>query len=73
MDPITLLESIPAVGPAVPYILAAGAICSILATVLPAPKPDANKYWVAVYKAINWAALNIGHAKNAPAPTEPSK
>jgi len=66
-DPVTLLESIPAVGPYVPYILAAGAVCAAIATVLPPPKPDDSKAYKAIYTAINWCALNIGHAKNAPA------
>lgn len=65
MDPVQLLESIPAVGPAIPYILAAGAVCAAVATVLPAPKPTSGKAYVILYTAINWMALNVGHAKNA--------
>lgn len=70
MDPITLVESIPAVGPYIPYVVAAGAIAAAIATILPAPSPAGNKVYAVVYTAINWLALNVGKAKNA-APAEP--
>lgn len=42
-----------------------GAVCAALATVVPAPKEDANVVWRVVYGLINLIGLNFGKAKNA--------
>jgi hypothetical protein len=67
MDLVSLVTSIPGVGPVVPYLVAFGGVCAVVATVLPPPAAPTGAY-AALYKAVNWAALNIGHAKNAGAP-----
>lgn len=47
------------------------AFCAVAATALPPPKPDAPAWYVAVHKAINWVAMNWGHATNVPPPPQP--
>ncbi len=67
MDPISFLETIPAIGPFIPYILSAGAVCAAVATVLPAPNAGGSKVYSALYAVVNWVGLNVGKAKNAAA------
>lgn len=67
MDIMTLLAQIPGIGPVLPYIVALGAICAALSTVLPPPK--GSGVYATVYRAINLIGLNIGHASNANAPS----
>jgi hypothetical protein len=68
MDPITALTAIPAVGPYIPYVVTAGVVAAAVATVLPPPAPNGSAVYVAIYKAVNWLALNIGKAKNQTPP-----
>lgn len=72
MDLWTTINAIPGVGPYLPYIMAAVTICAAICTVLPAPKADAPKAYVTVYKVLNWIALNLGHAKNAASVNKPN-
>ena len=44
------------------------AICAAIATVLPAPKESSNVVYRAVYRVIQWVALNLGKAKNSEDP-----
>lgn len=47
------------------WITAAVAICAAITVVLPAPKEGGNAVYRAVYRVIQWVALNLGRAKNA--------
>lgn len=72
MDLMTAFMAVPGVGPYLPYITLAMALCATVATVLPAPGPDANPLWVAAYRLVNMVGANFGRAKNAadaPKPT----
>ena len=72
MDLMTAFMAVPGVGPYLPYITLAMALCAAVATVLPPPGPDANPLWVAAYRLVNMVGANVGHAKNAadaPKPT----
>lgn len=71
MDLVSLITSIPGIGPFIPYIVAFGGVCAVIATVLPPPAAGAKTAYVVLYQAVNWCALNIGHAKNATAPKPP--
>lgn len=71
MDLMTLLTAIPGVGPFLPYILVAVALCATLATTLPPPKVPASGFYPILYAVVNWIALNAGHAKNAGAQPSP--
>lgn len=51
-----------------PYIAAAVAVASALATLLPAPRLPASGLYPVFYAAVNWVALNVRHAKNKDAP-----
>lgn len=62
MEPLDLLSALPAHW--LPYIAAAVAAASALATLLPAPKLPASGWYPILYHAVNWIALNIRHAKN---------
>lgn len=66
MDLWTVITSIPGIGPAVPYLTALIAVCAALATALPPPASKGSAYWW-FYSAVNYIALNLGHAKNAQA------
>jgi hypothetical protein len=63
MDLVNLIAGIPGVGPLLPYLAVAVAVCAALATSL--PRPAAGSAWLPVYGAINFVALNFGKAKNA--------
>ena len=65
MDVIAALQGVPALGPCLPWLILAAAICAAVATILPAPAPTAPVWWVIVYRAINLVALNVGRARNA--------
>ena len=51
-----------------PYALAVGGIASIVAALMPPPVAGAVGAYATVYRIVNFAAVNIGHAKNASAP-----
>lgn len=61
MDILTALSGVPVLGPVVPYLLIAGAICSALSTIVP-PR------WRVTYRVVNFVALNFGRARNATDP-----
>ena len=65
MDLMTAFMAVPGVGPYLPYITLAMALCAAVAAALPAPGPDANPVWVAVYRLVNRIGMNVGRAKNA--------
>jgi hypothetical protein len=72
MDLVTLVTSIPGVGPYLPYVIAFGTICSAIATLLPPPLAGGSPIYATIYRLVNWMALNIGHARNASAPAPTS-
>lgn len=69
MDPVSWLTSIPGIGPYLPYIMAAVSICAVICTIMPPPTSKSPKAYMIFYGVINWVALNLGHAKNAEAPS----
>lgn len=64
-----LLATVPGLAGLLPYVTGLVAICAAVATMLPAPKAPASGWYPLVYHAINWAALNLGKARNAADPT----
>lgn len=49
------------------------AVCAAVAVLLPAPKEDSSTVYKAIYRVIQWVALNLGKAKNAQdAKTDPA-
>lgn len=50
------------------WLTAAVTICAAVTVVLPAPKDDSGAVYRAVYRVIQWIALNLGRAKNAEDP-----
>lgn len=69
MDPVTLLNSIPGVGPYIPYVTLAIAIGAAVSMVLPAPSASAGAVYKALYAVVQWCALNKGHGVNLSAPS----
>ena len=69
MDVMTQLAAIPGIGPLLPYILGAIAVCALLAPLLPAPKEGATGFYPSLYSVVNFVAINFGHARNASSPT----
>lgn len=61
MEVMAAISGVPGIGPYLPYIAAAVALCSALAPLIP---PSAG--WL--YRAVNFIALNLGHARNATDP-----
>lgn len=64
MDIMTALDAVPGIGPALPYIAVAIAVCSALASFLPAPK-TAGGWYGALFGAVHFVALNMGKARAA--------
>jgi len=65
MDPMTFLQSIPGVGPAIPYITLAITIAAALAVVAPGPTAAGftnTGFYRFVYAVLQWCALNKLHA-----------
>lgn len=46
-------------------VLSVMGVCAAVAALLPAPTEDSNVVYKAVYKVLNWLAMNIGKARNA--------
>lgn len=74
MDLIALAAQVPLIGHLLPYIAALSAlwaytvaVCSLLATKLPAPSATTGRY-AQFYALVNFIALNFGHARNAVVP-----
>lgn len=65
MDLSPLYALFPSLTPYAQAIGAAVVICAAIATRLPAPDDTAPSWWRMAYSAINFLALNVGHAKNA--------
>lgn len=65
MDPVAAILDIPGIGSWTPYITLTIAVCAAVATILPAPGPDASPVWVAIYRALNLVGANFGRARNA--------
>jgi hypothetical protein len=59
----TLVNTVPVLGPAIPYVGAAGLVSAAITAAVPAP---ASGPLVPVWTVMNWLALNVGNAKNAP-------
>lgn len=68
MDLMTVITAIPGVGPALPYIAALVVLCAAVAPFLKAPAAGSTGFYATLYTAVNFVALNFGHAKNATAP-----
>lgn len=68
MDLLNIITGVPGVGPALPYIMAVVAVCAALAPMLRPPTQPASGVYPVLYAAVNFIALNFGHAKNATAP-----
>lgn len=69
MDIIDLLNSIPAVGHALPYILIVFGICALLMPVLPVPASTTGSAYGIVWSVLNLLAQNYANAKNASHPS----
>ncbi|MGH6714579.1 MAG: hypothetical protein ACREDC_00145 [Bradyrhizobium sp.] len=67
MDIMTAIQAVPGIGPALPYIVALIALCSALATALPAPTATSPGWYRTVHRIVHFVALNMGHAKAAAA------
>ena len=46
-------------------VLSVMGVCAAVAALLPAPAADGNVVYRAVYKVLNWLAMNVGKARNA--------
>ena len=70
------MDSLLALAPTqyLPYITAAIAVASLLATQIPPPPATPVGHlqmaWAVSYRLVNWVALNFGHGTNA---TDPIK
>jgi hypothetical protein len=64
---LVLIQTIPGIGPILPFIPIAIAVCSALATALPGPTVKHGVYYY-FYQIVNTIALNAGHGKNLNAP-----
>lgn len=71
MDFWNAIAALPGIGPALPYIGAVGVLCAVLATMLPPPGEASGATYRALYALVNWAGLNLGHARNAGAVRPP--
>lgn len=68
MDLIQAIASIPGIGPYLPWIGVVVAAAATIAPFLPPPAPVSGWPYSAIYRAVQWCALNVGHAKNATDP-----
>ena len=68
MDVLSLVYSIPGIGPYTPYIGMVVTMAAALAVILPPPSANAGTPYKLLYGAVQWCALNKGHAANASAP-----
>lgn len=50
------------------WLTAVVTICAAVTVVLPPPREDGNRVYRAVYRTIQWVALNLGRARNAEDP-----
>src|ERR1700722_19016045 len=67
-DPwMTIIQSIPGIGPELPWITMAITVATLLATQLPGPTVKHGVYYY-FYQIVNTVAINMGHAKNLSAP-----
>jgi hypothetical protein len=73
MDLVTLIAAIPGTAPALPYVAVAVSVCGALAVVLPHPVAESTRLYVAIYRLVNFVALNFGYARNARACADPAE
>lgn len=64
MEVWNAIASIPGIGPYLPYVAAFGMCCAAIATCLPPPSATDGTPYKAIYRLVQWAGLNIGHARN---------
>ena len=62
-----IIQSIPGIGPFLPYIPVVIAVCALLSTAMPGPTVKHGVYYY-LYQVVNTIAINAGHAKNLSAP-----
>ena len=71
MDLIALIQSIPGVGPWIPYITLVITIGAALSIVAPGPMATGwtnSTLYRGLYAVLQWCALNKGHATNLSSP-----
>lgn len=68
MDLMSTIAAIPGIGPALPYLAVAVALCALLAMALPPPADGGSPVYATIYRLINLIGANKGHATNATAP-----
>jgi hypothetical protein len=66
-DPIAVLQSIPGIGPYLPYVLLVAGGAALLMPWLPLPSRQISAYGV-FYNVLNYLAQNFGNAQNAALP-----
>ncbi len=64
VNPIQLMNTIPALGPYVPYVLMALGVCAMLMPWLPPPAKPRSVYGL-VYAVMNAMAQNYRNSRNA--------
>lgn len=69
-DLIATVLALPVLGPYLPYLSAVVALAALVAPFLPAPEAPVSFYAV-LYRLVNLAAVNVGHARNAADPAAP--
>lgn len=67
-DLILLIERVPYGGRVIVWLPLCITLGAMLATIIPAPASDSSVYYRALYRVLQWCALNIGAAKNASDP-----
>lgn len=71
-DPIAVIETIPGVGPFMPYILLAAGVAALAMPWLPVPTQSRSVYGV-FYSILNYLGQNYRNAQNAKVPTDVPK
>lgn len=63
----TIIQTIPGVGPFIPYFTLACTLSAIACIFMPAPKTTTGAYYT-IYQVVSTLAGNMMHAKNLSAP-----
>jgi hypothetical protein len=71
-DPIAIIETVPGVGPFLPYILLATGVAALAIPWLPVPTRARSVYGV-FYTVLNYLAQNYRNAQNAKVPEDVPK
>jgi hypothetical protein len=66
-DWMTIIQSIPGIGPFLPYIPVVITVCTLLSTAMPGPTVKHGVYYY-FYQVVDTVAINMGHAQNLSAP-----